>query len=262
MTSQTLQFWNRRNHRNHRNRPELTGTTGSVRTHSSKLGSPLIPATVVVGFYGVPLRTRFGRVLQILTFIFVYIYLYLCLRQAPPSDVSMLISSTVSFMRLNSQSVSGRFDEDEFHCLVSPAVALGADGSSLERAVVQALYEGTYFTAEVPVTVRDINCDVIIGHEWIALFHLVVSQPDGAETLSRGTPSPLHLEESLHNLFPIDGSGDGSVTALCGREETQHAELGMEEIRSHTVRTLEDALRMDGTQSCERQFFTMVPKDQ
>ena len=164
-------------------------------------------------------------------------------------------------MLLNGQSLSSWFDEDEFHCLVSPAVAPQADDSNsvfLERAVVQAAYQGTYFTVEVPITVRDIDCDVIIGRESIALFHLVVSQPDGVETLSRGSLSPSHLEESSYDQFPVDGSGDGSLSAVFGREDTHHAELGMEEIRSHTVRTLENALGPDGTQFCERQFFMTV----
>ena len=62
-------------------------------------------------------------------------------------------------MHLNGQPVSGRFDEDEFHCLVSPAFASRADGSSSafpERAIVQAAYQRTHFTAEVPITVRGI----------------------------------------------------------------------------------------------------------
>ena len=96
-------------------------------------------------------------------------------------------------MLLNGQSLSCWFDKDEFHCLVLPAVAPQANGSSsvfLERAVIQAAYQGTYFTVEVPITVCNIDCDVIIGRELIALFHLVVSQPDGVETLSRGSLSP------------------------------------------------------------------------
>ena len=38
------------------------------------------------GFYGVPLRTRFGRVLHFLTFIFIYIYLIsICIYLMRPS---------------------------------------------------------------------------------------------------------------------------------------------------------------------------------
>ena len=52
---------------------------------------------------------------------------------------------------------------------------------------------------EVPITIHDINCDIIIGCEWIVLFHLVVSQPNIVETLSHGSPSPSHLEEYSHD---------------------------------------------------------------
>ena len=131
----------------------------------------------------------------------------------------MLVLTTVFFRCLNGQSVSSQFNENEFHCMVLPAVASQANASSSafqERAVVQVAYQGMYFMAEVPIAICEIDCNVIVGHEWIALFHLVVSEPVGAETSSRGSSSPLHLKESSYDQLPIDGSGDGSLSAVFG----------------------------------------------
>lgn len=62
----------------------------------------LIPAKVVVGFHRGATQTRYGRVLH----IFISIFMILpCVLICP-----------------DGQSVSGHFDEDKFHCLVSLAV--------------------------------------------------------------------------------------------------------------------------------------------
>ena len=188
-------------------------------------------------------------------------------------------------MHLNGQSVSGRFEEDGFRCFVSPIVASRSEGLPfLDRAVVQANYQGTCFTADVPIVVRDIDCDVIIGREWISLLCLVVSQLNGAgakphgspfpshleessfsqhsgaEALPRGSPSPSHLEESSYDLFSPDGSVGSSSSAASGREGIHLVEPGVGEGRLQTICMLENALLADGTQPCECHFFQLCLK--
>ena len=89
--------------------------------------------------------------------------------------------------------MTGRFDENEYHCQVTPAVVLSPDGSPPGRARRTGELSRDL---QVPFVVRDIDCDLIVGREWISLLRLVVSESRDAETLSRGSPFPSHLEES------------------------------------------------------------------
>ncbi|KAF8122158.1 hypothetical protein EV363DRAFT_1183345 [Boletus edulis] len=77
-------------------------------------------------------------------------------------------------MRLNGELVSGRFDESVYRCLVSPAaMSLRLNGDA-HSVIIQADYRGTSFTADVSFEVDHIDCDIVVGREWIAFFHLVV----------------------------------------------------------------------------------------
>ena len=125
------------------------------------------------GFYSVPLRTRFGRVLHFLTFIFIYIYLIsICIYLIiPPLSQSLLLSMPAISqmllcgpMHLNGRSVASRFDENKYHCQVTPDVILSPDGSLPDRAIVQVNYQGTSFTAEVPIVVCDINREFMLNN--------------------------------------------------------------------------------------------------
>ena len=56
--------------------------------------------------------------------------------------------------------------------------------------MVQAKYLGTSFTAEVPVDIGDIDCDIVIGREWISLLQLVVNNQPATALRSRACSSP------------------------------------------------------------------------
>ena len=94
------------------------------------------------------------------------------------------------------------------------------------------------------------------------MFHLVVSQPNSVETLSHGSPSLSHLEESSYDRFPVDGSAGSSSSAAFGREEIQLVEPGIGESQSQTVYMLQNTLLSDGTRPCECLFFSTVLEDQ
>ncbi|KAF8416365.1 hypothetical protein L210DRAFT_3636667 [Boletus edulis BED1] len=65
---------------------------------------------------------------------------------------------------LDGASVEGRIDADSPRCIVSHAVAATYE-SVPSRAVIHAQYLGTNFTADVPVDIGDINCDVVVGQK-------------------------------------------------------------------------------------------------
>ena len=94
--------------------------------------------------------------------------------------------------------MTGRFDENEYHCQVTPAVVLSPDGSPPGRARRTGELSRDL---QVPFVVRDIDCDLIVGREWISLLRLVVSESRDAEALSRDSPFPSHLEESPYDQF-------------------------------------------------------------
>jgi len=86
---------------------------------------------------------------------------------------------------------------------------LHASGSEFNRAVIQAEFCGTCLMADVPIDMADVDCDIIVGHEWIILFCLVVEE-QAVATCNCCDP-PLNIEESLEPVFPVNGS---DVTAL------------------------------------------------
>ena len=107
-------------------------------------------------------------------------------------------------MHLNGQPVSGRFEEDEFRCFVSPTVASRSEGLPLlDRAVVQANYQGTCFTADVPIVVRDIDCDVVIGREWIPVRTGHAQSGSCVLTCARAHPSACEPKYDSYIRFRV-----------------------------------------------------------
>jgi hypothetical protein len=68
----------------------------------------------------------------------------------------------------------GRFDLAVDHALLSASFAKTLlECVSRRLAVVQARYQGTFFTTDVGVDIADIDCDLIVGCEWVSFWHLV-----------------------------------------------------------------------------------------
>ncbi|KAH0828888.1 hypothetical protein J3R83DRAFT_2287 [Lanmaoa asiatica] len=129
-------------------------------------------------------------------------------------------------MRLN-----GRFDDAVEHCLVSPAVASHfPEGPILTHAIVQAPYSGTGFTAEVPVDVEEIDCDLVAGRQWMSLFCLVTDNCPFAEHDCRDDVVPSNAEESLTNNSPhlgcvsVDSGADHGVPSGAVLKEASRQE--------------------------------------
>ena len=142
--------------------------------------------------------------------------------------------TTEYFMRVNGRSVNGRLDESVDRCLLSPLIAslYASESGSVQRsAVVQAEYRGTSFTADVSVDVQVIDCDVIVGREWMAFFHLA----------GRNPPDPLIpscSEVSSSDGLPLRGSSS-AVSSTCNDDRPRSL-------------TQEDALRLDSVRLLER----------
>ncbi|KAF8119392.1 hypothetical protein EV363DRAFT_1198921, partial [Boletus edulis] len=99
---------------------------------------------------------------------------------------------------LDGASMEGRIDADSPRCIVSHAMAATYE-SVPSRAVIHAQYLGTNFTVEVPVDIGDINCDVVVGREWISLLRLV---PAALCSRARSSPS---LEGGSYYYLPEAG---------------------------------------------------------
>ncbi|KAF8124234.1 hypothetical protein EV363DRAFT_1178358 [Boletus edulis] len=72
-------------------------------------------------------------------------------------------------IHLNRNSMHGQFDANTPQCIALHFMAARYEISS-SCTVIQANYLGTIFTADVPVDFRLIDCDVMVGHEWISLL--------------------------------------------------------------------------------------------
>ncbi|KAF8123672.1 hypothetical protein EV363DRAFT_1095102, partial [Boletus edulis] len=154
-------------------------------------------------------------------------------------------------MRLNGQVVCGRFDETVYRCLVSPTVIpIGASNSGAPTAVIQAEYCGTCFTADVSVEIDHIDCDVIVGREWIAFFHLVVNDPRSGSGQAVDCDSPRY-EVLLSNHPP----NAGRVSAAVGGEHSVHPVTPGDSQRSFSIQSLERALHLDDPPSQEWIIF-------
>ena len=110
-------------------------------------------------------------------------------------------------MRLNGHSVRGRFNDTVVRCIVSPAITRQfVSEVHPTRAVVQADFCGMGFTAEVPVDVGDIEANLVVGHEWISLFCVVVGDPPVSVRDTRDFVLPSCIEEFSPNSVPLHGS--------------------------------------------------------
>ncbi|KAH0838122.1 hypothetical protein J3R83DRAFT_6368, partial [Lanmaoa asiatica] len=145
-----------------------------------------------------------------------------------------------SGMRLNGCAVVGRLDDAVLRCIVSPrAASIGAPGSVQNSAVIQAVFCGTSFTADVPIDVAEIDCDVIVGREWMALFHHVV---DGRPVTVRGSDGvlPSSSEEYYMPVLPIHGR-DSTELRPCLDDASSSLSSRVAQ-RQHSERMLEAAL--------------------
>lgn len=139
--------------------------------------------------------------------------------------------------------MNGRFDDAVYSCLVSPAVSsLFSTGPPLMRGTVQALFCGMPFTAEVPVEVADIDCDLIVGREWIALFRLVTNERPVAASYSRDDVIPS-IEESSMNFSPLPGCISVASAADHSFPLGTVSEVAAQ--REESVRMLDAALHSD-----------------
>ncbi|KAF8438097.1 hypothetical protein L210DRAFT_3631486 [Boletus edulis BED1] len=167
-----------------------------------------------------------------------------------PSTPLHLFSS----MRVNGLLVNGCFDELVLRCQLSQAVAvsLGIEPPNT-RAVVQAVYIGTSFTADVPVEVTDIDCDLIIGHEWISLLNVVSN--DTRSVVRRDSPHVPSL--SLPESTSCVTSPPSGLCILCHSERTSSGLLlDSNEARALSISFLETFLYPEASSSPEGFIFS------
>ena len=171
-------------------------------------------------------------------FGFISALCYFCAGEAP------VHRCLLSLMRLNGRSVHGRFDDAVDRCIVSPVIAaLVSGGAPLSRGIVQALFCGSCFTADVPVDIGDIDCDLVVGREWMALFRLVTDDRPAIVRGSRADVVPSSVEESSMYNSPRSGCiSDASAVDPCVPLRTVSEDAAQ---RVETVRSLEAALHSE-----------------
>jgi hypothetical protein len=132
----------------------------------------------------------------------------LILRLSPPS-------TSYDVMLLNGNVVVGRFNASLPRCLLSPSASARCHVTTrdgIPRAVLSAEHEGDSLVTDVPFEiVPALDCEVVVGREWISLCRIVAADfrrptrnsPFTPEMIiaERFSPSGLEIEREDRSVF-------------------------------------------------------------